>query len=133
MAQDSLSVIWRKLPQFEGRSRLETWAYRIVVFELMNAIRRRSRRQWQTEGGNALLNAPAPPVAELEDYSDIHSALDELRPEEADVIRAKHFDGLSFAKIAESTDEAQSTVKTRYYTGMKRLQILLQHRNGDLN
>ncbi len=133
VAQDSLSVVWRKLPKFEGRSSLETWTYRIVVFELMNAIRRRSRRRWQTEGGTALLDAQAPSVEPFEDYSDIYLALDELRPEEASVIRTKHFDNQSFAEIAEKTNEAQSTIKTRYYTGMKRLQVLLQHRKGDLH
>lgn len=133
VAQETLSVIWRKLPQFEGRSSLETWVYRIAVFELMNAIRSRSRRRWQSEGSEqAIVEAPAADE-QFEDYSDLYSALDELGEKEAEVIRAKHFQDQSFPKIAEALRTSESTIKTRYYKGMKRLHVLLQHRKGDLN
>lgn len=133
VAQETLSVVWRKLPQFEGRSSLETWIYRIAVFELMNAIRSRSRRRWQSTPIADKDQWAAASPHEFDDYSDLYGALELLNAEEADVIRAKHFDDVAFSEIARLLSISEGTAKTRYYRGMKRLNVMLRHRKGDLN
>lgn len=130
VAQDTLAIVWRKLPNFEGRSSLETWIYRIAVFELMNAIRRRSKRP----GGRRLDLADVDVPIETEDYddtSDLHAALEDLDSEEAEIIRAKHFEGESFSELAERLHVSLGTAKSRYYRGMRRLRHLLIHRQSE--
>ena len=39
----SFLIVWSKLSEFRGESRLESWAYRIVRWEIANALRRRDR------------------------------------------------------------------------------------------
>src|SRR5262245_50605321 len=41
LAQDTLALLWRKLGTFAGLARLETWAFRFCVLELMNALRKK--------------------------------------------------------------------------------------------
>src|SRR5262245_20870366 len=38
VAQDAITVVWRKLEAFSGDASLETWVFRICVNELMNTV-----------------------------------------------------------------------------------------------
>lgn len=138
VAQDTLSVLWRKLPEFQGRSSLETWIYQIAVFEHLNAVRRRSRRwreQHPSEPLESLVDgersARGPAAEDLDDYADLYAALEQLAPDECRIVRAKHFDDRSFAAIARDIGIAEGTAKTRYYRGVRRLQALLSHRRAE--
>lgn len=122
LAQDTLLIILRKLQDFEGRSSLEGWAYRICYFELMNRARRKRReqrpkRELEAEGEEVgALVAPDPWR-----YEHLHRAIDRLPGEEATVVRLKHFQELTFDEIAVALSAPSSTVKARYYRGMETL------------
>jgi len=58
--QDALLRAWRGLPQFEGRSSLRTWLYRIATNSCLRLIERRRRRVLPIDFG-----APADPHGEL--------------------------------------------------------------------
>lgn len=49
-----------------------------------------------------------------EEYVRIKRLLDGLPPEQAETIRLRCYDGLTFARIAEILDISESTVKSRY-------------------
>src|SRR5581483_5463548 len=44
MLQETLLAAWRGLDQFEGRSSMRTWLYRIATNRCLNALRDSSRR-----------------------------------------------------------------------------------------
>jgi RNA polymerase sigma factor (sigma-70 family) len=52
----------------------------------------------------------------------LHEALARLDPLEADVIRMKHFEDLTFETIGARRAISVNTVKTRYYRGIRHLQ-----------
>ncbi|WP_217184932.1 RNA polymerase subunit sigma-70 [Streptomyces sp. AC495_CC817] len=56
--QETLISAWRALPQFEGRSSLRTWLYRIATSRCLNAIRDGARRP--PPSPVAPFEAPAP-------------------------------------------------------------------------
>jgi RNA polymerase sigma-70 factor, ECF subfamily len=58
--QDALLRAWRGLPQFEGRSSLRTWLYRIATNSCLRLIERRPQRVLPIDYG-----APADPHDEL--------------------------------------------------------------------
>jgi RNA polymerase sigma-70 factor (ECF subfamily) len=58
--QDALLRAWRALPQFESRSSLRTWLYRIATNSCLRLIERRRRRVLPIDFG-----APADPHGEL--------------------------------------------------------------------
>jgi RNA polymerase sigma-70 factor (ECF subfamily) len=73
--QETLLRAWRALPQFEGRSSLRSWLYKIATNACLRAIERRSRRVLPVDYGPAAdpHDGPAEPVTEavwLEPYPD---------------------------------------------------------------
>lgn len=138
VVQDTLLVVWRKLPHFHGRVSLEIWIYRICCYELLNAVRRSSRRDGRRLG-------PAEPEADeggpdprpggaqwerAERHERLYGALDSLTLGESEVVRLKHFDDLSFTEIGRQLGISANTAKTRYYRGLRRLSILLRDRGS---
>ena len=73
--QETLLRAWRALPQFEGRSSLRAWLYKIATNACLRAIEQRSRRVLPVDYGPAAdpHDDPAEPVTEavwLEPYPD---------------------------------------------------------------
>jgi RNA polymerase sigma-70 factor (ECF subfamily) len=126
IAQDVFVLLWRKLGVYEGMSTLESWVFRFCHYEILNALRRRQRaRQSESiEPGDAW-TAAAPRPSGAVAYARLHEILERLAPREATVIRAKHFDGLTFDEIGARLGIPSNTAKTHYYRGIERMRPLL--------
>jgi RNA polymerase sigma-70 factor (ECF subfamily) len=73
--QDALLRAWRGLPQFEGRSSLRSWLYRIATNSCLRLIERRPKRVVPIDYGppSDAHDDPAPPLVEsvwIEAYPD---------------------------------------------------------------
>lgn len=124
VVQDTLSALWVKLATFEGRSRLESWAYRFTSNELLKARERRRRADRQSEiDPDAMPGEPAPdePVADVH----LQACLERLTHDYAVVVRMKHYDELTFEQISARVGASSNTVKARYYRGLARLKDAL--------
>ncbi|HKE01708.1 MAG TPA: sigma-70 family RNA polymerase sigma factor [Planctomycetota bacterium] len=132
LSQDAITAIWKKLPTFTGASTLETWVFGFCAHEVLKGAHRRRRRpSLATDWGGDAFPERAEPPAPLEDESALARvlrALEGTSPDEADVVRAKHFDGLTFEEIAARLGISPNTAKTRYYRGVARLRRLLRPR-----
>jgi RNA polymerase sigma-70 factor (ECF subfamily) len=60
-------------------------------------------------------------LLDLEEILRINRLLDGLPPNEAEVVRMNVVDELSFVEISRLLDVPQSTIKSRFYSGMKKL------------
>jgi RNA polymerase sigma factor (sigma-70 family) len=125
LAQDTVAIAWRKLPEFRPLAPIEVWLHRLCCYEFANALRRRVRERRRNntgiemddlahDGGTGTMN------------DDIHLAIERLGGLEADVIRLKHFDGLTFAQIAVRVGSPEATIKARYYRGLAKLERVLR-------
>lgn len=131
VTQEVLTIVWRKLASFEGKSSLETWVYRICAFEFSNALRRHRRRETGvTHDEEVLLQVPEETAEPVGDVEALREELDRLQDDEADIIRLKHYDDLTFAEIGERLGLSDNTAKTRYYRGLRRLKDALSRRGG---
>ena len=127
VSQEVLVLIWNKLGSFGGLSTLETWVYRFTSFELMNALRRKRTRQRVSELDCEPAVVPfADSRTRLLEYEHLHQALERLEPSEADVIRLKHFQELTFEEISERMSMPANTAKTKYYRGLEKLREVLK-------
>jgi RNA polymerase sigma-70 factor, ECF subfamily len=74
--QDALLRAWRALPQFEGRSSLRSWLYRIATNSCLRLIERRPKRVLPIDHGppSDAYDDLAPPLVEsiwIEPYPDV--------------------------------------------------------------
>lgn len=130
LVQETLFALWRKLAEYDGRGRIESWAFGFAVLELHAHRRRADRFRGLLSRAEAQLPR-APDGADThafagEDIERVHAALATIDPADADVVRSKHFDELSFEAIAARRAEPASTVKTRYYRALARLRFQLR-------
>jgi RNA polymerase sigma-70 factor (ECF subfamily) len=119
--------------EFDRRSRVETWLYRIVVNATLDAKRARARRAWITTGDDAAIAAASGDAASAE----AHVALRELSellgalPEEQQVaLHLKAIEGFSAAEIAAIVGASEGAVEQRLVRARVALRAKLR-REGD--
>ena len=124
LAQETILRIWNKLEEFEGRSSIETWAYRYCFLELMNAVRRQARQtEKQVEFDSPAIQAasdsiPRPP-------GGIDAYLKHLSTRESQVVRLRHVESMSLVEAAEQLSISVSSTKTHYYRALDKLRAHL--------
>lgn len=129
LSQDTLVLVWRKLREFEGRSELTGWVYRMCVLQFLNAVRRKRRRH------DLRLDRVPEGTRRVEDpqeYDDLYLGLERVHREDAEVIRLKHFEDLSFEAVAQRLGQPTSSVKSRYYRGIGHLGDFLRARDEEV-
>lgn len=126
VAQEALAAIWSKLSGFQGRSKLSTWLFGFAATQVLKAIQAKRRRR-MVDAGDDLEDhaAPVPTEEPRLDPAELHEALDRLDSQNAEVVRLRHFEDLSFEAVAERMDLNVNTVKARYYRSLSRLEQAL--------
>jgi RNA polymerase sigma-70 factor (ECF subfamily) len=127
--QDTFLTVYRKARQFEGRSAVGTWIYRIAVNTCYDQLRRMQRRPTESLPEHA---DPADPAAEeaIESASlrpEIETALAGLTPDFRDVVVLSDLEGLPLPEVAEVLGVPVGTVKSRLF----RARRLLAQRLGN--
>lgn len=125
LVQDVLEVVWRKLESFSGQSCLQTWVIGICTSLLSNAIRTKRRRKRRALDPRWHAGREAGERA-LHDDERVYGSLRRLESRQANVIRLKHFDALTFEEIADAQSIPVNTAKSLYYRGLNRLRELLE-------
>jgi len=135
VVQDCTALVWRKLPDFEGRARLSTWIYRVVSLELKNALRRVAKRR---RTGVPAREEPRPePGSRADDPQRllvpwmIEECLARLDPTPKEIVRLRHWEGRQFDEIAGLLGTNASQVKSLYYRALARLHDLLGETERD--
>ena len=128
MTQEVFFKAYRKLSQFEGRSSLSTWLYRIAVTTCLNEKRRRSRRPAlsSTPLDDMIESLPAE-SSEEECLTQIQQgrlieALAQLRETQRQVLFLRDFEQLSYKEIAQRLGLSLSATKMR----IQRARLALQ-------
>ncbi len=133
LVQDTLIVIWRRLSSYEGRGPLEAWAYRIASYELLSALRASRRRPVTSSEFDQVYAIAAPaPEPTPDSNSSGNRLMRHLRGREAQIVRLKHFEDLSFEEIAKLLEVAPSTAKTHYYRAVEKLRTILAPLAGEV-
>lgn len=137
--QETYLKAMRALPNFEGRSSLTTWLYRIAVNEaLMLMRRRRPEVSLSAPGDNGEEEEPAEdlqivdwghlPESELlsgEVRRHIGEAVERLPQTLRVVFLLRDVEGLSIEETAAALDISQAAVKTRLLRARLRLREIL--------
>jgi RNA polymerase sigma-70 factor (TIGR02960 family) len=153
MLQETLLAAWRGLSQFEGRSSLRAWLYRIATNRCLNALRdsgrrpqaappeppfaateptRRSEPVWLEPYPDVLIDGleePAPgPEARYEARESIAlafvAAVQHLPPRQRAVLLLRDVLGFRAAEVAEMLDSSEAAVNS----SLQRARLTLESR-----
>ena len=121
LTQEVFFRAYRSLAQFEGRSSLKTWLYRIATNVSQNEIRRRSRRPQESQTSMDVLGEVLPakettPEAHAIAQSQkelLAQALASLKPAASEALKLKDLEQRPYIEIAEMLGISQSAAKMR--------------------
>ncbi len=121
LTQQVFLQVFRRLDQFAGLSKFETWLYRIAVNEALQHLRKEHRWKFQTLSREP--ESDQSPTAERHEYKElINQALARLEPELKSIFVLRAVEGLSYREIAEALDIPQGTVGSRLNRARSELQ-----------
>ena len=120
--QTAVCKALEKQDSLQDAGAMRTWFYRILVNVCTDALRHRK-----------LVTFVPPEALDAGSYEDplpedgsLASRVDALPPEVATIIRLRFYEDLSLKEIIGVVDCPLSTVKTRLYTGLKKLRIAVE-------
>ncbi|MCC6785302.1 MAG: sigma-70 family RNA polymerase sigma factor [Planctomycetes bacterium] len=129
LAQDVLAEVWRRLADFAGRARLETWFFRFADLAFRNAVRRVRRRARPMgidgmEGdGQPWLGVDEDPGASFDREDALAAVLEHLDPETRDLLEMRFLEELSLNEIAVRCELPTNAVRGRLYRALARLRV----------
>lgn len=119
LTQQVFMQVFRKIEQFQGESKFQTWLYRLAVNESLQYLRKNKRKQ-QVLNHDPLDDRPSYARGwEAKDLLD--AALERLDPLLKSVFLLKESHGLSYQEIAEATDIPEGTVGSRLNRARRQL------------
>ena len=124
---DVMMVVWNKIADFEGRSKLSTWVFSIAY---RRALKERSKRvevEYTEEvAAPEIVEGEAEREMEAGRTKDrIKAALRKLPSDQGNVVRLAYFEGLSYRDISAIMDCPEDTVKTRMFHARRKLKAAL--------
>ena len=117
---------FRSIGQFNGRSRFETWLYRLAVNESLQHLRRNRRWQYHALDWEPMDETHHGEDAERKEL--LEQALARIDPELRSIFLLRDVEGLSYRDIAEALQIPEGTVGSR----LNRARRELQHHLSEL-
>lgn len=131
VVQNTFITIWEKAASYNPKkAAASTWIFTIARNKRIDALRRQKFVSPLEENDTRLDNLVADTV---EDYADpatvenLHSAIDSLPPEQADLLRRAFFEDKSHQVIADETALPLGTVKSRLRLALDKLRHALKN------
>ena len=130
-AEDALQDVWldvlRHLPRLNDPQVLTAWIYRIARDRAFARLRKMRKVEQPLDEAN-VIDAAAEDENDFspEDASRIHAALDELPPEQREVLVLRFLEEMSYDQIARVVGCQLGTVRSRIHYAKRALKRLLE-------
>ena len=111
--QDTFVAVWRSAKRYDGDGAVGAWLWGIAIRRLIDALRRRPRREFFSSERLELEPSAEEQVLLGVQHGDLGGALDRLSPELRAVIEATILDGLTTRETSTLLGIPAGTVKTR--------------------
>lgn len=135
VVQEVFTKVWTRPGSYSAqKGKFVSWLLSLVHHRCIDELRRSSRTQVSLEDpvtGSVLDTTADPnsdPAAEVwlgEQQRVVRQALEEIAPQQRQVLELAYYGGLSQSEIAARLDQPLGTVKTRTRQGLKSLRVLL--------
>lgn len=124
LTQQVFLQMFRKLDQFKGQSKLETWLHRLAVNEALQNLRKR-KRQNASQLTFDPLASDSDQIIRQEESHLLDEAISKLEPELRAVLTLKEQQGLSYREIADAVGIPEGTVGSRLNRARRELREAL--------
>jgi RNA polymerase sigma-70 factor (ECF subfamily) len=127
VVQQTFVKAWRSAASFDAGRELAPWLYSIARHTAIDALRSESR---PTRGGHqpeVEVEVDGESIERAWERFEVRRAIDELPPDEREVVRRSHLLGETHEQIAEQLAVPVGTVKSRSARAHKRLASALAH------
>jgi RNA polymerase sigma factor (sigma-70 family) len=128
--QEAFLALWRSAPRFvPERGKASTWILTLVHRRAVDLVRREERRR-----ADALDDAqqPAGSAGGADDEAwlrlrreQVQAALQQLPDQQREALELAYYGGFTQSELAERLGQPLGTIKTRMFTGLARLRVLL--------
>ncbi len=130
VCQEVFVTVHRKLPEFEGRSKLRTWLYGICL-RVASDYRRRAYIRRERAVPDPLQGAAEPsgnqPDMRVELRATLVRLLDALDEDKRAVLVLYEIEGLSMKEVAEIVDCPLQTAYSRLHAARRRIAEVMDH------
>ncbi len=126
VSQEAFLKAYQSLARLDDPARFGPWLYRIAHNEAISLIRRRR----PSEDVDLAAMPAARSLAGVELSLAVETALGRLTPEQREAVLLKVYEGFKFDEIAGILGCPASTVKSRVYTGLEQLKLMLAPHTG---
>lgn len=139
IVQEAFVKAYRNLKTYRREASFHTWLYRIAMNLAIDHLRRSTRHPTheyedqveadEPEGDYKADHLQRHPGRDLERqrlYSKIMAAMQQLPPDQREVVLLREIEGLSYKEIAEMMEIPEGTVMSRLFYARKKLQEILK-------
>jgi RNA polymerase sigma-70 factor (ECF subfamily) len=119
--QEALMAAYRALERFDRSRRFYPWLYVILR---NRCLKRRARERREAEARSRLPELRRADGQEVPD--SLPAALARLRPNDREILVLRHFEGLTYAELAERLSIPRGTVMSRLHHARRRLADALE-------
>jgi RNA polymerase sigma-70 factor (ECF subfamily) len=136
LVSETLVAAWGSLPRFNGKCRLSTWLYSILLHRHQKSLRRARTRPislaWlpffqadrldqQTRDQVSPEPSPAESTTQKETFAQVRSSIEQLPEKHREIIWFRFFEGSSLEEIAVILGCSTGTVKSRLHHALEKL------------
>ena len=135
VVQEVFLAVWRAPERYDAsRGTVSSWLLTLVHHRAVDAVRREATRRRHTvapaEDGDERDVPPGPgaDVAAVDAVvaGHVRDALQKLAPDQRQVLTLAYFGGLTQSEVAERCQIPLGTVKSRMFTAVRKLRVLLE-------
>jgi RNA polymerase sigma-70 factor, ECF subfamily len=132
VVQEVFLVMYKKLKDFQFKSELYTWIYRIVSTRSLNYLRKRSLRKvfsFDDPSTHSISsNEDIAKSLEMKEKLDkINSLLQKLPLKQREVFILRHYEELSYEEISDLTGKSIGGLKANYFYGVNKILELMKN------
>ena len=126
IVQEVLLVLYNKLKNFQFKSSLYTWIYKITSTRSINFIKKKNLRQFFSFDDNETISLRSKEdivrdVESKEKLEKLEKILQKLPAKQKEVFILRSFDELSYEEISEITGKSVGGLKANYFHAVKKI------------
>jgi RNA polymerase sigma-70 factor (ECF subfamily) len=129
--QNVFIKVYRSISQFEQKSSLYTWLYRIATNESLTFIEK--NKKWQIDSLDPGKDHPAITNLKADEYFDgdstflnLEAAILNLPPKQQQVFKMRYYEEMTYQQMSDILDTSEGALKASYHHAVKKIEEFLK-------